>query len=157
MNTSGMAVIGLALIAVTACGSRASTIDQTDAPVGARWNATLATPGGLAGAVQVQGMGWMGRGEEPGETEAYARITNATPGGKHPWHIHRGRCGTNGPIVGSISAYEPLEVGGDGTADESATLDMVLPTGGEYYVNIHASPTNLSTIISCGNLAPPSR
>jgi hypothetical protein len=27
-----------------------------------------------------------------------------------------------------------------------------VPTSGDYYVNIHASPTDMGTIVSCGNL-----
>jgi hypothetical protein len=30
-----------------------------------------------------------------------------------------------------------------------------MPTTGSYYVDVHASATNMNTIIACGNLAPP--
>jgi hypothetical protein len=82
-------------------------------------------------------------------------ISNATPGGAHPWHVHRGRCGDNGPIVGDASQYKPLQVDNNGNASATARLDIALPAGGDYYVNVHALATNLGTIISCGNLAPP--
>ena len=82
-------------------------------------------------------------------------ISNATPGGIHPWHVHRGRCGDNGPIVGDAAAYKPLAVDGNGNASSTARLNVTLPDSGNYYVNVHALATNMGTIISCGNLAPP--
>jgi len=82
-------------------------------------------------------------------------ISNATPGGIHPWHVHRGRCGDNGPIVGDAAAYKALAVDGNGNASSTARLNVTLPDSGNYYVNVHALATNMGTIISCGNLAPP--
>ena len=72
-----------------------------------------------------------------------------------PWHVHHGRCGGNGPIAGDPSAYPLLSVDNDGNARATATLDIALPASGDYYVNVHALATNMNTIISCGNLAPP--
>jgi hypothetical protein len=69
--------------------------------------------------------------------------------------VHQGRCGDNGPVVGSAGAYKALSVGSNGQASENASLSMELPMSGNYYVNVHASASNMSTIISCGNLAPP--
>ena len=146
-----------ALVALAACGGRPVQIDSGAAPVANRWNAVLGTPADLAGALQVRGTGWLGASDDMASTQASVRIENAPPGGRHPWHVHRGRCGADGGIVGSPSSYEPLEVGGDGRASEEAKLAMTLPTGGEYFINVHASEQNLGTIVACGNLAPPSR
>jgi hypothetical protein len=86
---------------------------------------------------------------------ATVNISNATAGGVHPWHVHRGRCGDNGPIVGEASAYKPLTVDDKGNATATARLNVALPDSGNFYVNVHALATNMATIISCGNLAPP--
>lgn len=150
LSVSGMLLLG-------SCSSKAASIDTDQLGVGDRWNATLATPAQLIGAVQVTGNGWMAAGENPGQTQAGARLANATPGGEHPWHVHVGRCGSNGAIVGEASSYRPLKIGGNGRAEANATLDLPLPRSGEYYINVHASATNLGTIIACGNLAPPTR
>jgi hypothetical protein len=123
----------------------------------ARWNAVLATPPGLAGVTQIHGTAWMEPGSRPDESIAQVTIENAAPGGKHPWHVHRGQCGNDQGIVGPADAYHLLEVGGDGRATRTARLPLPLPTAGDYMVNIHASTDNMGTIIACGNLAPPIR
>ena len=45
---------------------------------------------------------------------------------------------------------------GDGKADADAILPLVMPRTGQYFVNVHASASNMGTIVACGNLAPPS-
>jgi hypothetical protein len=133
-------------------------INPQEAMVGSRWNATLATPAQLAGATQVRGNGWMAeRDGDSTRTEASVSIENAVPGGVHPWHVHLGQCGNDRGIFGQPDAYDPLEVGGDGKATATAELSVPTPSAGQYFINVHASPNNLGTIIACGNLAPPSR
>jgi hypothetical protein len=149
----------LASLAGGACGgSRAVEIDPARQVVGTRWNATLATPAELAGATQVRGTGWMGADQRDStRTRASVSISNAVPGGRHPWHVHLGQCGNDQGILGGAEAYQILEVGGDGQAEASAALALPVPVSGQYFVNVHASPENLGTIIACGNLAPPSQ
>lgn len=155
-------IVGLmaASLALGACGggSRAVQINPQDQVIGTRWNATLSTPAALAGATQVKGTGWMAA-DERGEprTRAHVEIANAVPGGEHPWHVHLGQCGNDQGILGSADAYRPLRVGGDGTAQEEAELNIPVPRSGQYHINVHASPNNMATIIACGNLAPPTR
>ena len=150
-----------AAVALGACGGgRAPVqIDPGAETATSRWNATLETPAGLAGAVQVQGSGWMAEatGSDTARTRAFVEIRNAAPGGRHPWHVHRGRCGNDLGILGAAKAYEVLEVGDDGRATRTAILDLPSPKSGDYFINVHASPTNLGTIVACGNLAPPVR
>jgi superoxide dismutase, Cu-Zn family len=88
-----------------------------------------------------------------GETQSTVNITGATPGATHPWHIHEGDCGSGGPIVGNPSAYPPLVVGNDGTASASARITVQLNEAKHYFVNVHASPTNLATIVACGSIS----
>ena len=150
----------LATIGVfAACGGRPPVqIDPNARPVTPRWNATLQTPASLAGAVQVQGTGWMAASDHDStHTEAHVDIANAAPGGQHPWHVHRGRCGNDLGIVGDPKAYPILDVGSDGKAAGIARLDLPAPKSGDYFVNVHASANNMGTIIACGNLAPPAR
>lgn len=117
------------------------------------WRAALFTPAELAGAMQVRGNAtWSRDGDASRVTLG---ISNATPGGSHPWYVRYGRCGENGQIVGDASAYKPLQVDNNGNASATARLSMGLPAGGNYYLTVHALATNLATIISCGNLAPP--
>ena len=155
LSVTAVSLSGLLLLACG--GGRAASINTSALGVGDRWNATLATPSELIGAVQVTGTGWMAADDDPAETRAGATLANATPGGEHPWHVHVGRCGSNGAIVGDAAAYRPLKVGGNGRAEATARLSLPLPRSGEFYINVHASATNLGTIIACGNLAPPTR
>ena len=84
-------------------------------------------------------------------TTVTVNITGAKAGDSLPWHIHEGKCGdANPPVVGDASAYAPLVVGANGTATGTATINVKLNEAGTYIVNVHASPTNLATIVSCG-------
>ena len=159
MRITMAAGLAIAALAGAACGgSRAVEIDPAQQLVGTRWNATLATPAQLAGASQVRGTGWMGADQRDStRTRASVSITNAVPGGRHPWHVHVGQCGNDQGILGGAEAYEILEVGGNGQAQADANLSLPVPGAGQYFINVHASPANLGTIIACGNLAPPSR
>lgn len=87
-----------------------------------------------------------------GTTRATVNLMGSTSGARHPWHIHEGKCGSGGPIVGSPSAYPLLMVGADGRAASNATVTVALNEGRDYYVNIHLSPENMATIVACGNL-----
>jgi hypothetical protein len=160
MGSSTKAGIVFCTLGLVACGGggQAVEINPREAIVGTRWNATLATPANLVGASQIRGRAWMAQPDRDStRTRASVSIENAVPGGQHPWHVHVGQCGSNGGILGAPEAYQPLDVGGNGRAESTADLALPLPASGQYYVNVHASPNNLGTIIACGNLAPPSR
>jgi hypothetical protein len=152
-------VTALALTAVAACNpfkqEPAVSIEQGAVEASTRWNATLSTPSDLQGVAQVRGTAWLGRSTNGNDVLAHVAISNATPGARHPWHVHRGQCGSDQGIVGSASDYRPLEVDNEGRASRNAKLDMTLPRSGDYFVNVHASEGNLGTIVACGNLASP--
>jgi hypothetical protein len=153
------AVTVAALAAIVACNpfanrSRVGQIDPNNSAANTRWNATLSTPGGMTGAVDLHGTASLSaRGS--GKSVAAIAISNAAPSGVHPWHVYEGQCGDNGAVVGSAAAYPALTVDGDGTAKAAATLPLELPTTGAYYVAVNASAANMQTVVACGNLAPP--
>lgn len=144
---------------LASCGGRQPVEINPDAQsIATRWNATLSTPPELAGVSDVRGQGWMSSDpKDPGQTRAYAEISNAVPGGVHPWHVHRGQCGSDQGILGPADAYKALKVESNGRASANAVLSMALPKTGSYFVNVHASARNMATIVACGNLAPPAR
>jgi hypothetical protein len=146
-------------VALTACGGRQPVeINPNAQSVATRWNGTLSAPPELAGVSQIRGQGWMGADpEEQGQARAHVEISNAVPGGRHPWHVHRGQCGADQGIFGPADAYKPLKVEGNGRAQEDAVLSVALPRSGSYFINVHASAGNMKTIVACGNLAPPAR
>lgn len=155
-----LGTVGLVLCGVTLAGChshKAVEISPAAMPAPERWNATLATPAGLAGAVQVKGTAWMEPDpKDTNQTIVHVAIQNAAPGGAHPWHVHRGQCGEDGGVFGPPDAYGILKVGGKGEAESEATLPLPEPKEGQYFVAVHASTSNMGTVVACGNLAPPS-
>jgi hypothetical protein len=87
-----------------------------------------------------------------GRTNVTVNIQNATPGARLPWHIHEGSCGNDRGIFGSASDYTPLTVGSNGAATGAADVGVSLDEAKDYFVNVHASSTNLQTIVACGDL-----
>ena len=85
-------------------------------------------------------------------TKAEISIKGATAGSELPWHVHSGKCGSNGPIVGAATAYPTIKVNKDGSGKAEAKLDMATPASGEYFVNVHKSAADLKTIVACGDL-----
>jgi hypothetical protein len=88
-----------------------------------------------------------------GASDFTVNISGAPAGAVLPWHVHEGTCGSGGPIVGDASAYSPLTVGNDGRAQGQAKVSVSLNEATKYHVNVHASPTQLATIVACGDLS----
>lgn len=141
-------VTACTLVTLVGCATAPPPAVSEPAPL-SDWSAALAAPAGtgaaLSGAVSVQSGG--------AHVSAAISLGGSQPGAEHPWHIHRGRCGAAGPIVGDPSAYPPLRPAGDGRATAQVQLATALLADSAYSVNVHASPTNMSTIIACGDLA----
>lgn len=152
-------------LALGACNPFRSPIKQepvvqvttNDANVNSRWHGTLASPSNLAGAVQMTGQISMSPGSNAGNTNVALLLANASPGGLHPWQLHRGQCGTDDGVFGSADAYKTLKVDEYGRATGSATLPLVMPSDGRYFVSVGASVANAETIVACGNLASPTQ
>jgi hypothetical protein len=159
MRVHSAAALLLVALAASSCGGRkAVEIDPDARNVANRWNGTLASPPELAGVSAIRGSAWMGPDEKnPESTSAHVSLSNAVPGGVHPWHVHRGRCGSDQGIFGPADEYKPLEVKNDGRASSTAELSVPTLSTGNLFVNVHASASNMRTIVACGNLAPPSR
>ena len=148
----------LASLALAACGSQGSNTETDAAPVGfmgARWSATLAPAAGSP-APEVSGTGTVMGNADSTQTRVEVSLNGATPGAALPWHLHRGTCGSDQGIVGEAGDYKQLTVGINGRANGTATLNMRMPSSGEFMINVHASPTDLGTIVACGNLTGPS-
>lgn len=152
-----MRAIGICILAaLAACTPRVHTdpdtgrVDVDVQPVTQRgevWTGTLTGQGAhtnVAGTARAT--------VREGHTIATVTLTGGTPGHVHPWHIHEGTCGSGGPVVGSGSAYPPLQVGSEGRATGEAHLMLTLNEAKSYHVNVHASATDMGTIVACGAL-----
>ena len=161
MSTPRLVMLAVAAFALSSCNpfrhDSAVQVSAKDENLNSRWHANLATPADLAGAVQMNGSASMAPATKAGNTTVSLALANATPGGVHPWQLHRGQCGSDDGIVGSAGAYPVAKVGRDGHATASANLTLDTPTVGNYFVNVHASAQNMGVIVACGNLAPPAR
>jgi hypothetical protein len=94
----------------------------------------------------------MEKGKAPKTTTASVDYKNDVAGAVRPWHVHVGSCAKPGPVLGDAKAYTPITVGANGAGKATATLTMVMPEDGSYYVNIHESAANMSKIVACGDL-----
>lgn len=111
------------------------------------YSANLAAMGGstVHGTATVHSM--------TGQQTVQLQISGGTPGATYPWHIHSGRCADGmTPVVGNPSLYTALGTSGDGTASLTANIPATLDANQRYHVNVHASPTDMGTIVACGDL-----
>ena len=159
------ALVATGALALMACNPFRSPMKQDpvvqvsarDGNANARWHGTLTSPSTLAGAVQMTGSISMTPGSSTGNTNVALILANASPGGMHPWQLHRGQCGTDDGVFGTASDYKTLKVDENGRASGSATVPLVMPSDGRYFVSVGASEANTSTIVACGNLASPTQ
>ena len=133
----------------------ADEVSAADINLNSSWHARIASPADLAGAVQMSGSASMAPGAKRGTTQIVMRLGNTSPGGIHPWAIHRGQCGADEGVFGTLDNYSPVLVGSDGTGVSNATVAINTPTTGDYFVSIQASPGNQKLTVACGNLAAP--
>lgn len=124
------------------------------------YSATLAPPAGspstVAGTAGADG------------SSAWVKISGGTAGATYPWQVHVGVCGSRGPIFGAApgefagriasrtipQTFKSITVAPDGTGEASAKLNMAIPDTGSYYVVVEAAPSDMQTVVSCGNLSP---
>ena len=164
-RSSLFTIVAAGALALVACNPFRSPLKQdpvvrvttNDANVNSRWNGTLTSPSNLAGAVQMTGSISMSPGSSAGNTNVALLLANASPGGLHPWQLHRGQCGTDDGVFGSPEAYKTLKVDEYGRASSMANVPLVMPNDGRYYVSVGASVANAETIVACGNLASPTQ
>ena len=151
-------VLALAAAACTPRYSTAGTSGETPAP------STTAAMGDMAGTTHyMANLAAMGgstvhgtamiHSAASGQQTVELQISGGTPGATYPWHIHTGSCADGmTPVVGDGRAYTALGTSGDGTASLTTTLPVTLSADQRYHVNVHASPTDMGTIVACGDL-----
>ncbi len=152
-------LLAVSALSLAACNpfrsEQAVEVSTKDQNLNSRWHANLATPAELAGVVQMNGSASMVPGSKSGNTTVSLDLANATPGGLHPWQLHRGQCGSDDGMVGSADQYPVAKVDGDGHATASANVPLETPTRGNYFVVVQASAANDAVTVACGNLAAP--
>jgi hypothetical protein len=159
MYTHRSFLLAISAFALISCNpfrhDSAVEVTTKDENLNSRWHANLATPAELAGAVQMNGSASMAPSTKSGNTTVLLNLANATPGGLHPWQLHRGQCGADQGVFGDADLYRAAKVDNDGHASSSATVPITTPTTGSYFVIVRASAANNAMTVACGNLAPP--
>ena len=150
-------VLALALAAAAAVGcvrfnrdpvtGRVDTDVESPLKKGEDWNARLTGKDAFPGVFATARAAVL-----ENETTVTISLTGGTAGASHPWHVHTGTCASGGPIVGEPSAYPPLAVGSEGRAEASSRIGVRLNEASSYHVNVHRSPSDMGTIVACGNL-----
>lgn len=143
MFTSRMAAAGTALLlALTATAANGAVRRHV------AWDGMVMGVGGS----KIRGEVEMVAGKAAGTTAVQVTYARDAAGKVRPWHVHVGSCAKGGPVLGAASAYPALRVDSKGGAEGKATLRVVLPDSGSFYVNIHESVATMSKIVACGDL-----
>jgi hypothetical protein len=151
-----MMTLGLAAaVALSACArvQANEATGQTDVDIesplkkGEDWKGALKGMGNFTTVV-----GQVKATSVEGKTEARISIEGATAGGSHPWLIHEGSCNLPGNAIGSASDYPALTIGQDGKGNAVANLARRLDEAKDYIVIVHASASDMSTVVACGDL-----
>src|SRR6476646_10039679 len=146
MHHHRLLLLAVSALALASCNpfhhEQAVEVSAKDENLSSRWHGTLATPAELAGAVQINGSASMAPASKTGNTTVSLHLANATPGGVHPWQLHRGQCEADEGVVGAADLYRAATVGHDGRATSEATVPIETPTSGSYFVIVRASVAN---------------
>ena len=160
MRAPRIALAALALASTAACAARPAETGSTGvSPSSAtspaadmsgmpHYSATLAPVGGsgISGTAMIHGMN--------GRQMVELSIMGAPASATLPWHIHSGSCADGmTPIVGDPSNYTALGTSNDGTARIMADLPITFVAGQKYHINVHKSPTEMGTIVACGDVS----
>ena len=137
---------------VTHRGVEARPLSSRATSADSALTATLSAPSSYAGDEHVFGSATVSPDKSGKGFTASVNIAGATPKSTHPWHVHKGTCGNDQGVVGGGSSYTPIKVGDDGKGTSTAKVSAPLDPNGSYMVNIHASPTDMKTIVACGPL-----
>lgn len=140
--------VALASIAA-GCVYRSGTPDTNLVP-GAQWTATVVptTVSAIHGTVTFI------RTEPQTQTRVIFALSDGITNSVLPWHVHYGVCGNDQLIVGAPSNYPPLVIDQTGQLRAVALLPVELSTKSTYVVHLHASPTDMHTVIACAPLVP---
>ena len=87
-----------------------------------------------------------------GATAVTISLSGTEPGAVHPWHIHYGRCGSGGSVVGPERDYPLLTADAEGSDRVTTTIPVQLDDATRYHVNVHLSQERQEVIVACSDL-----
>jgi hypothetical protein len=148
-NTRLMTALALAGT-LSACAMRPGTPASSLAS-GTEWTATIfpTTVSAIHGTLKFV------RTDPAMQTRVIFALSDGTADAVRPWHIHYGVCGNDHTIVGKPGDYPPLVMSSQGNLSAIAQLPVELVKGTRYVVHLHASPSEMKTVIACAPLVLP--
>jgi hypothetical protein len=87
-----------------------------------------------------------------GQVRITLNLNGAPANSTMAWHLHQGKCGSDGALIGDANAYTPVTVDASGTATATTSLSAALQERGEYYADVHTSAEQSASVAACGNL-----
>ena len=81
------------------------------------------------------------------QTKVVLNLTGQPAGADQPTHIHEGNCTTLNP-----APKYPLTDVKDGKSDTTVNASLSELTSEAYAINVHKSPSELTTYVACGDL-----
>ena len=102
------AFFALSALSLAACASTATVVPTQNFVVPP---SALDGHDRTAGSGTVRGAALMQAGHDAAHTQVVVSIFSAPPGTVVPWHVHAGRCGDSGAVLGDPSSY-PVPGGG---------------------------------------------
>ena len=85
-------------------------------------------------------------------TTLTVQLEGDAPNAARAWALHEGTCESGGPMLGGMADYPLLRVGADGRAQATVTLPNMLNEAKSYHVAVHASSTDMATVVACGEI-----
>ena len=139
-------MIGAVLAAPVTAQSSMGNMPGMKMDQGGNFMAMLAPPAGATagprGMVVVSG------------TAVQLTLSAGKAGDALPWHVHKGMCGDDIGVVDATGGWAPASIGADGKGAAKATLVAPLAGDGKYYAAVHASASDMKTIVACAPLKP---
>ncbi len=131
-----------------------TSMGEVNAPAG------TAVPGGAAFKAEINptnngtvtGFATMS-GSQGGNSTVVAMQLGGPPG-TYIWHIHNGKCGSLGAVMGDKSNYPPVQVADSGHVMFRTNLNFYPPAGGTYAIEVHqgSDPGSEGNVVACGTL-----
>ena len=146
---AGIAIAIATAVAVAGCAMRPGTPESSLTP-GAEWTATLVPTTASA----IKGTVTFVRTDPPSQTRVIFSLTDGTARTVRPWHVHFGVCGNDKMIVGAPGNFPPLVMNSQGNLSANVQIPVELARGTNYVIHLHASPSDIRTVIACAPLMP---
>lgn len=87
-------------------------------------------------------------------TAVQLSLSGDAAGSTRLWHIHQGTCKDDKGIVGAAEIFPVVRIADKGIGQAKATLASPLAEHAPFFVAVHASATDMKTVIACGDLKP---